>query len=64
MSILGLAKRAFGEFQDQHGSNLCRKGGSPLVERMAKTGADAGKPFLGYSTFPKCRYTREIGEQR
>lgn len=37
--------------------NVCPRCGSELVERQAKRGANAGKAFLGCSTFPKCRYT-------
>jgi restriction system protein len=43
---------------ERHGSNICPKCGSSLVERVAKTGGKAGKSFLGCSSFPKCRYTR------
>jgi hypothetical protein len=47
--------------RERHGSNVCPKCGSALVERMTKTGVNAGKSFLGCSSFPKCRYTREAG---
>jgi len=50
--------------RERHGSNVCPKCGSELVERVAKTGGNAGKSFLGCSGFPKCRYTRQTGEQR
>jgi hypothetical protein len=50
--------------RERHGSNLCPKCGAALVERVAKTGANAGKSFLGCSAFPKCRYTPQMGEQR
>lgn len=39
------------------GCPLC---GAPMVERVAKQGARAGQSFLGCSTFPKCRGTREL----
>jgi hypothetical protein len=45
--------------RERHGSNVCPKCGSPLVERVAKTSANASNAFLGCSTFPKCRYTRQ-----
>ena len=35
----------------------------PLVERIAITGANAGKSFTGCSAFPRCRYTRQNGER-
>ena len=38
----------------------CAFCGSDLVTRTARKGARAGKQFLGCSTFPKCRYTREV----
>lgn len=44
----------------RHGSNVCPKCGSELVERVAKTGVNAGKSFLGCSSFPKCRYTAAV----
>lgn len=37
----------------------CVRCGSALVTRTAKKGANAGKHFLGCSSFPKCRYTRD-----
>jgi hypothetical protein len=45
--------------RERHGSNVCPKCGSGLVERIAKTGANAGNSFLGCSSFPKCRYVRQ-----
>jgi restriction system protein len=47
--------------RERHGGNVCPKCASPLVERVAKTGANAGKAFVGCSSFPKCRYTRQSG---
>lgn len=38
-------------------STTCPKCGSPLVQRTAKSGLNAGKPFLGCSGYPKCRHT-------
>ncbi|EDN65013.1 hypothetical protein BGP_6643 [Beggiatoa sp. PS] len=31
-----------------------------MVERQAKQGAYAGKPFWGCSTYPKCKYLEPI----
>lgn len=39
-------------------STTCPKCGSPLIERTAKKGANAGKKFLGCGRFPKCRFSR------
>ncbi len=39
---------------------VCPQCGSPLVLRTAKKGNNAGKQFYGCSTFPKCRYTKEL----
>jgi restriction system protein len=38
----------------------CPKCGSPMVERVARTGPAAGQPFWGCAMFPKCRGTRAI----
>lgn len=38
----------------------CFKCGSAMVLRKAKTGANAGKQFLGCSQFPKCRSIQNI----
>jgi hypothetical protein len=37
---------------------ICSWCGGKLVERTAKSGANAGKVFYGCSNFPKCRFTR------
>ncbi|HCG8095744.1 restriction endonuclease [Vibrio parahaemolyticus] len=39
---------------------LCPNCQSVLVERVARRGINAGKLFLGCSSFPKCRFTREV----
>lgn len=36
----------------------CPKCGSPLVERTARTGFNAGNTFMGCSRFPKCRFIK------
>ncbi len=41
-------------------ANLCPKCGGQLVRRTAKKGPNQGKPFIGCSNFPKCRYTKQI----
>lgn len=41
-------------------NDLCPRCGRKLVERIAKTGPNAGGKFLGCSGFPNCRYTRKI----
>lgn len=41
-------------------SPSCPKCGKPMVKRMAKAGANAGKPFWGCLGFPSCRGTRPI----
>tara|TARA_R110002110_G_scaffold313564_1_gene526888 strand:- start:2314 stop:3147 length:834 start_codon:yes stop_codon:yes gene_type:complete len=42
------------------GTLKCAFCGSDLVTRTAEKGARAGMQFLGCSTFPKCRYTRNL----
>lgn len=39
---------------------VCPQCGAPLVLRTAKKGSNAGNRFYGCSTFPKCRYTKEL----
>lgn len=47
--------------RERHTSNtICPKCGSNLIERMAKTGADTGKVFLGCENYPKCRFTKNV----
>jgi restriction system protein len=38
----------------------CPHCGNPMVKRVAKQGANAGKPFWGCPLFPKCRGIRNI----
>jgi ssDNA-binding Zn-finger/Zn-ribbon topoisomerase 1 len=46
--------------RERHSStSKCARCGADLVERTAKTGANAGSTFLGCSEFPKCRYTKK-----
>jgi hypothetical protein len=37
---------------------LCSRCGAPMVKRIAKKGANAGKRFWGCSAFPQCREIR------
>lgn len=39
----------------------CPKCTSDLISRVAKKGPNAGNEFLGCSSFPRCRYTMNIG---
>lgn len=39
----------------------CPRCGSAMVKRVAKAGANAGKPFWGCSRFPECRGIRSLG---
>lgn len=36
---------------------FCPRCGSPMIQRLAKTGDRAGKPFWGCTQYPKCRGT-------
>ena len=40
----------------------CPLCGEPMIERVAKRGANAGNRFLGCSHFPSCRGTRKISD--
>ena len=42
------------------GAEACPQCGSPLVRRRAKRGPNAGGEFWGCSSFPQCKYTRNI----
>jgi len=47
--------------QERHSSDtVCPKCGSDLVERTVKQGSRAGSHFLGCSSYPKCRFTKQI----
>jgi len=39
-------------------ANTCPRCGSALILRTAKRGANVGNEFLGCSTYPKCRFTK------
>lgn len=46
---------------DRHSSTtICPRCGAGLVKRVARQGANAGKPFLGCRSFPSCKYTKAI----
>jgi len=34
-----------------------------LVERLARNGPNAGSMFLGCSSYPKCRFTKDLPKQ-
>lgn len=46
--------------QRHESTTQCPKCGAKLVQRRAKTGAYAGKPFLGCAAYPKCRFIRQV----
>ena len=47
--------------KERHSSiTQCPKCGSALTERVAQSGELAGKRFLACTTFPKCRFTKDI----
>ncbi len=39
---------------------ICTRCGKPMVERVAKKGANAGQTFLGCSGYPNCKNTVEL----
>jgi restriction system protein len=41
-------------------SSVCPQCGSALVERMARSGVNAGSKFLGCTSYPRCHFTRAI----
>ncbi|SOZ34176.1 restriction endonuclease [Cupriavidus neocaledonicus] len=42
------------------GAPACPRCGAAMIERIAKQGANAGNPFWGCTTFPKCRGVRGL----
>lgn len=55
------SKHHLRSLQERHAAvTHCPKCGSDLIVRTIKKGSRAGSRFLGCSTFPKCRYTREF----
>ena len=43
-----------------NGVGVCPRCGGKLVLRLAKSGTNAGKYFIGCSNYPKCRYTKNL----
>ncbi|EID4426205.1 topoisomerase DNA-binding C4 zinc finger domain-containing protein, partial [Vibrio vulnificus] len=41
---------------------LCPSCHAPLVMRTAKRGQNKGNQFYGCSSYPRCRYTKDISE--
>jgi restriction system protein len=41
-------------------TTTCPKCASPMVQRIAKKGANLGDAFMGCSGFPKCRYIEQL----
>ena len=49
--------------QQRHSSTTtCPKCSGSLIQRTAKSGPNAGRPFLGCANFPKCRHTAAVTE--
>ena len=42
---------------------VCPSCGSDLLKRTVKQGARQGSQFLGCSSFPRCRYTKELQKE-
>ena len=50
--------------KERHSSNtICPKCGSDLVIREVKQGERKGSQFLGCSSYPRCRFTKEIKQE-
>ena len=46
---------------DRHTSDtVCPRCGSDLVERTVKQGSRTGNRFLGCSSYPKCKFSKDI----
>lgn len=47
--------------RDRHGSTtICPRCGGSLIQRVSKKDEFAGKPFLGCSNYPKCKYIKQV----
>jgi len=47
--------------RERHESTtICPHCGGALVQRVSKTGKFAGKPFLGCSNYPRCKYLKKL----
>ena len=58
---LSAERLAFRAEQSAHrDAPLCPKCGKPMIKRVAKKGANAGKEFWSCSTYPNCDGTRNI----
>jgi len=51
------AKRVHDRFASH---TVCPKCGKPLVKRVAHAGPNQGKPFLGCSNYPRCKYIKDL----
>ena len=50
--------------KERHSSNtICPKCGSDLVIREVKQGERKGSQFLGCSSYPRCRFTKDIKQE-
>jgi len=50
--------------KERHSSDtICPKCGSDLVTREVKQGERKGSQFLGCSSYPRCRFTKEIKQE-
>ena len=50
--------------EDRYSSDtICPKCGSNLVLREVKRGSRKGSQFLGCSSYPRCRFTKEIRKE-
>jgi restriction system protein len=46
---------------DRHESTaICPRCGGLLVQRVSNKGEFVGKPFLGCSNYPKCKYIKKV----
>lgn len=52
------------ETVESHQMSICPKCGGKMVLRTAKKGANQGRQFYGCSNYPKCRYIRNIDEDK
>jgi len=58
-------KAHIASLQQRHSSTTtCPKCGGALIQRTAKSGPNAGRPFLGCANFPRCRHTAAVTEAK
>lgn len=57
---LPIQEDRLGPQEPEKDEKVCPKCSSPMIARVAKRGSNAGKQFLGCSSYPKCKHIEPI----